>query len=531
MSHSDFLPKHNSPRRGAGWLALVGGGALLALLSWMIYIQFRIDVGTGKVAVLIRKVGIDLENGDEVAPTPEHKGVQRELLTEGRHWRNPLEFDWMIVDQEVIKDGELGYLVSLVGDDLPYGEFLARLDENGTPTTKGIVPGVLLPGRHPIHPFLYKLMREAPHTIPAGYKGVVTNLAGPLPPDPNQLLVPEGFRGVQEKVLPEGTYYVNPYETRINLVDCRSQRFNLAENKDIGFPSKDGFWVSLAGIVEFQVKPEQAAMVYVVYNESANGDSIDDEIVQKVILPNARSFCRLQGSNELGREFIQGETRKIFEDNFEKSMREACEKEGIHVLQALITRIRPPQKIAKPVRDREIAKQEEKQFKQQMLQQEQEQKLAVESELVKQKQAVVQADQEVVKLVTEAKREQEVAITKSNEKLGVAKFKLEAAKDEAEAILARGQADAEVIRFQNQADAAGWKQAVAAFQGDGAQYARYVLFQKMSSAYREIMVNTADSPIMQIFETFTVGGAKGPAPSVPPRTAGDDAAPTTSVTP
>jgi regulator of protease activity HflC (stomatin/prohibitin superfamily) len=514
MSHSVFLPDENSPPRVR--TATLFGLARGCFAGLTVYVQFLIDVGTSQVAVLIHKTGKDIQNSDEVAPGPEYKGIQRDLLTEGRHWANPFEYTWKVVDQEVIKERELGLLISLAGEDLPYGEFLAKVDADGNPLTKGIMPGVLRPGRYPIHPYIFSLKRDEPRVIPAGFKGVVTNLAGPLPADPNKLLVPEGFRGVQEKVLDEGTYYVNKYETRINVVDCRSQRFNLADNKDIGFPSKDGFWVSLDGIIEFRVKPEQAATVYVIYNESENGDSIDEEIVRKVILPNARSFCRLQGSNELGREFIQGETRKLFQDNFEKAMRAACDKEGIEVLQALITRIRPPQKIAQPVRDREIAKQEEKQFKQQILQQVQEQKLAIEAEMVTQKQAVVQADQDVVKLVTEAKREQEVAVTKSNEKLGVSKLKLDAAKDEAQAILARGRAGAEVVRFQNQAEAAGWKQAVAAFDGDGAQYARYVLLQKMSAAYREIMVNTADSPIMQIFETFTVdkprGKPAGPGP-------------------
>ena len=68
----------------------------------------------------------------------------------------------------------------------------------------------------------------------------------------------------------------------------------------MGFPSKDGFWVSLDGIIEFRVNPERAAQVYVEYNDSQNGDRIDEEIVAKVIMPNARSFCRLEGSKQVG---------------------------------------------------------------------------------------------------------------------------------------------------------------------------------------------------------------------------------------
>ena len=77
---------------------------------------------------------------------------------------------------------------------------------------------------------------------------------------------------------------------RINLVDCRSQRFNLAaKNEDMGFPSKDGFWVSLDGIIEFRIKPEKASEVYVIYNERKNGDAIDEEIIDKIIRLEPRS--------------------------------------------------------------------------------------------------------------------------------------------------------------------------------------------------------------------------------------------------
>ncbi len=342
-----------------------------------------------------------------------------------------------------------------------------------------------------------------PVTIPAGFKGIVTNLAAPLAAEPNRLLVENGERGVQKKTLEPGTHYLSPYVYRVDLVDCRSQRFNLGEEGDMGFPSKDGFWVSLDGIIEFRVDPDKAAEVYVLFNQNHNGPEIDEEIVQTVIMPNARSFCRLQGSNSSGRDFIQGHTRTEFQGAFEGSMREACEPLGIEIIQALITRIRPPEQIAQPVRTREIAKQQELQFKQQTLQQESEQKLAVGKALVEQKQALVAAAQTVVQVTTQAMQEQEVALTKANEMLAVGQLKLDASIDEAAAIEARGKAVADVIHFDNEAEAAGWKKAVEAFNGNGQEYAQYVLFQKLSASYERIMVNTADSPIMSIFESFS----------------------------
>src|SRR5580704_16592260 len=499
-----FAPPKFSNYVGLGTAAILLGGAII---GWVIYRQFIVDVPNEHIAILIKKEGLDLENSDEVAPDEEHRGVQSAVLTEGRYFRNPFYWDWKIVPQVVIKEGMMGIRVSLSGDDLPYGEFLARLDEKGQPITKGVVPGVLRPGRYQINPYLYQVAEAKPVTVPAGFVGIQTNLAGPFAKDPNRFLVPKGFRGVEAEPLQPGTYYVNPYVMRINQVDCRSQRFNLAaKNEDMGFPSKDGFWVSLDGIIEFRIKPEKASEVYVIYNERKNGDAIDEEIIDKIIRPSALSFCRLNGSNESGRQFIQGVTRTQFQEEFQKAMKTSCDPLGVEIIQALITKIKPPQKIAKPVREREIAKQQELQYRQQILQQESQQKLAIETAMVKQKEALVKADQEVIKATTQAEREMEVAVTKANQDLNVADFKLQAAKDEAMAIVSRGKAAAEVVHFQNEAEAAGWKQSVTAFGGEGAAFARYTLFKKMATAYREIMVNTKDSPIMQIFESFNAKG-------------------------
>lgn len=505
----------------AGGLWLLGV-VLLAFLGMSCYQMTLIDVGSGQIAVLTRKIGLDVTNSDEIAPTPQHKGVQRDVLTEGRYFRNPYVWSWQVVPQQEIASGEMGVKVSLTGDDPGYGEFLAKVDESGEAVTKGIVPGVLNPGRYPINPYVYQVERHKPTTIPAGYKGVVTNLAAPLARKPNSLLVGVTERGVQEQTLESGTHYLNPYVTRVDLVDCRSQRFNLGEEDDMGFPSKDGFWVSLDGVIEFRVNPEKASEVYVLFNRSENGPLIDEEIVQTVIMPNARSFCRLQGSNSSGREFIQGETRSAFQRAFEQEMRTACEPLGIEIIQALITTIRPPEKIAEPVRRREIAKQEELQYKQQVLQQESEQKLAVEKAMVEQKQALVTAGRDVVKSTTKAKEEQKVAVTLANQQLAVAQLKLDASQDEAKAIGARGLAAADVVRFDNEAEAAGWQKAVQSFDGDGQAYARYVLYQKLSTAWRRMMVNTADSPMMKILDSFTepVVQQKTAAPAVQPVAAG-----------
>ncbi|MBI1314561.1 band 7 protein [bacterium] len=529
MSDESLAPRQRRrpDRSGSGRsLGLTIAGIVgLIVLGVVVYHNCRVDVGTGQMAILIRKTGQDLVNRDEVAPSLRYKGVQKAFLTEGRYFTNPwdegprffnpYDWDWEVVDQLTIPPDKMAVLISLAGDDLEYGEFLGEADENQNPVRKGIVPQVLRPGRYPVHPYLFEVELHEPVTIDAGFKGVVTNLAGRFPGNANQLLVAEGERGVQDTTLNEGTHYMNPYMFRISKVDCRSQRYNLAEEKDMGFPSKDGFWVSLDGRIQFRIDPEKAAEVYVIYNEETNGDAIDEEIIRKVIMPNARSFCRLEGSNKLGKEFIEGETRMEFEKRFQEAMVTACEPLGIIIQEALITKIFPPEQIAQPIQERENARLEEEKFQAEIKQQEQEIKLAEEAALVKQGAALVDIGQDVAKVTIQAKKEQDVAKTKAEEKLAVARLKLEAAKDEAAAILARAKAKADVIGFENEADAAGWRRAVEAFSGNGREYAQYTMYQKLAAAYRRIVVNTADSPIMKMFDRLGERVEPESAPTAP----------------
>jgi regulator of protease activity HflC (stomatin/prohibitin superfamily) len=503
-----------------GSVILFGVAGLLGLLVW-IYLFCRIDVPSGHIAVLTKKTGQDIGNDIEIIPEEmfgEFKGLQAKVLSEGRYFYNPWHWEWDVVPQVEIPENRLGVRIRLYGDELEYGNLIAD-----TATKKGIDPEVLRPGRYPLNAIVYQSGQKppvnrqnyaelvelhAPIEIPAGFKGVVTLVSAPMAENPNTLLVEPGRRGVQEKTLDPGVYYINPYVERINLVDCRSQRFNLNTGGELGFPSRDGFFVTLDGRIEFRVAPDRAAEVFVTYNDRKNDDGIDarveEEIIQKIILPNARSFCRLKGSNHSGREFILGEKRLEFQQDFQKTLEATCKNQGIEIVQALITRISPPQQIALPVRQRQIATQKGEQYVKQIEQQESEKNLSIEQEMVKQKQALIEVEREVITLTTEAKRKQEVAIIGANQRKKVAEVELAAAKDQADAILSLGKADADVIGFGNEAEAAGWKQAVAAYEGDGNGYARWVLLRKLAPSFKQMMINTADSPLMQIFEEFNV---------------------------
>lgn len=522
MSYSQpVFDRDEFKRKFQKWGYVAALAAFVVVGAFLVYTEFRIDVPAKHFAVLTHKTGLDLENAQEVAPDKDHKGLQLDVLTEGRYFFSPYDWNWSIYPMIEIPKDKMGVRIRLYGDDLPYGDFMATSEK-----TKGIISEVLKPGRYPINAIVidkntkqvvgtpreksdYVEIIELwePKIIPAGFKGIETNLAGPMPDNPNALLVEDGKRGAQKTPLDPGTYYKNPYQYRINAIDTRSQRFNLAEGGDMLFPSKDGFPITLDGIIEFRVIPETAAKTYVTYNDISNDDprgssQIAKEIIDKVIMPNARAFCRLRGSNSSAREFIGGETRTAFQTAFQDAIRETCKAQGIEILQALITKIKPPEAIAGPLRDREVAVQELKKYTQQILQQDEEAKLATEKKMIEQRKMLVDADRDVVETVTKAEEEQGVALAEANRDREVAEKELAASKDQAEAILAKAKAEAAVIGFENVADAAGWKKAVEALGNDGEAFARYVLFKKIAPGYKSIMTNTADSPLMEVFRNF-----------------------------
>ena len=485
----------------------------------------RIEVPKENFAVLIKRTGAPLSNDAEVSPSAEVQGLQEKVLTEGRYFFNPYNWDWRVYPMVQVPIDKMGVRIRLSGDDLPYSQFLAKGESD-----KGIILETLKPGRYAINAMVtdgatgqeavggtrslrkdYVEIVELwdPKVIPAGYLGVVTNLAGQFSENPNSLTVAEGERGTQKETLPPGTYYRNPYIERINALDMRSLRFSLsekvegAEAEELSFPSKDGFPIELDGIIEFRLDPKVAPETYVIYNELENDSSssanVVGEIIRKVILPNARSFCRIEGSNKVAREFIGGETRAKFQEDFQAALTKECKGQGVIIEQALITKVSVPEAIAEPLRNRELAVQQRKQFTQEILQQEQEALLQMEKRLVDQKTKLIETEQEVVKQTTAALQEQLVDVERANQDKEVADKKLLAATDQATAIKVAAEAKAAVIRFGNEADAAGWKAAVKAL-GSGESLADYTLYKKIAPNFEKIMTNTGDSPFMRLFE-------------------------------
>src|SRR5438309_7743038 len=79
------------------WIVLgVSAVGLFLLYQLWVWEVERVEVGPDSFLVKVNLWGKDLENGEIVAPDPSHKGIQAEVLPEGRHFLNPILYGYEV---------------------------------------------------------------------------------------------------------------------------------------------------------------------------------------------------------------------------------------------------------------------------------------------------------------------------------------------------------------------------------------------------------------------------------------------------
>ena len=193
---------------------------LVVVLAWGIWMWgfCRFYVDPNEMAVITAKSGDPLPPGQILAKEGQ-KGVQENVLGEGRHFLNPVFYERKILPVTIIPPGKVGIVTSKVGDELPEGEFLAD------PGQKGIWRTVLGPGKYRLNPYDYKIDVVDAISIPIGFDGVITSLSGEQAPE-GQFAGP-GQKGIRADVLQPGLYYVNPREFKVDVLEIGLSQVSL----------------------------------------------------------------------------------------------------------------------------------------------------------------------------------------------------------------------------------------------------------------------------------------------------------------
>ena len=198
---------------------LIGLAVLAAAIGAFLWIFCRVYVPEGCMAVVTAKTGRPLPPGQILAEKGE-KGVLREVLGEGRHFLDPVNNEWKVVPATTIPLGSVGVVTSKVGKELPPGDILAPDD-----LSKGVWRRVLGPGTYRLNPEGYDIAVLSAVSIPIGYVGVVTSLAGE--PAPEGSFAGPGQKGVREQALQPGLYYVNPRAHQVDLVEVGMNQVSI----------------------------------------------------------------------------------------------------------------------------------------------------------------------------------------------------------------------------------------------------------------------------------------------------------------
>jgi regulator of protease activity HflC (stomatin/prohibitin superfamily) len=455
---------------------------LIFIVAIPLWVWCRIEPGYGEIAVLIKKTGKNLAMDQIIATSDEYKGVQLDVLPEGRFFKNPYSYSWTIIKATDVSAGKFGVLVRKFGKDLPGGSIIAP-DE----TYKGIVGDVLGTGKHRINPYAYEIKLFDDIKIAPGHVGVVTSLHGndvlsssnKVDSVDDGFLAEEGWKGVQRDVLKEGTHRLNPYLKAISIVNIQSQRFEFSGDEAIMFLTLDGFSVTVEGTLEFNLNVDRVAKL-----THEVGDM--DDIMKKLILPSARGFFRIEGSKKEANEFIVGESRQAFQNSLQEYLKGVCEGWGISLNSVLIRDIIVPQEIAGIIRDRELAAQEVKKFEQQIVQAKSKAELEKQNALAEQKRLMVDAETEKIRQLVMAEQDKLEKTIAAGTELAVSKVQLQAARADAEALLTLAEADRTVVATKNKADADVLKQQVSVYK-DESDYVRAQLYNVVAPNIQSIL--------------------------------------------
>jgi uncharacterized membrane protein YqiK len=320
----------NGGQKGPQIDVLLPGTYRINLNLFNIQIAPAIIIDANKVGLVTALDGIPLPDREYVAcPISGHndyqdgsafltkrgqRGPQLDVLRPGTYYINPFMFAVEIDNVAVIERGQVGVIVSNVGDE-PTVEMRKRLGS--------------------------------------------TQLGASEEEGKEKYVVPKGFRGIQEEVAGPGRYYLNRRAFMAYVIDTTNITIDWDEQQDTRFDqltviSKDGFPIQVSVKVVIRVRPDQAP--YMV----AKVGSIDN-LIQHVIHPMIDSSFRNQASTASAMSFLQSRSEE--QTKAETRARDDLERYHVECVSVLICQIRLPEDLMQTQTKRIIAEQQQEMYK------------------------------------------------------------------------------------------------------------------------------------------------------------------------
>ncbi|MBN9380043.1 MAG: flotillin family protein [Chitinophagaceae bacterium] len=233
---------------------------------WKWYWQYDITfqpftiVPTGKIGLVLARDGAELDTGailgrkvpcdsyqdaEAFLKNGGRKGRQTGIITPGSYRINTFLFDIEITDMISVPDNAVGIVTTLEGKPLEEGQIAGKIigDHNkfqdadlflNSGGYKGLQEQVILAGSYFLNPWFVKVDMVKMTEIPIGHVGVVISYVGNDGVDLSGVefkhgnIVAKGSKGVWAEPLGPGKYPINPYILKVELVPTTNLVLNWA---------------------------------------------------------------------------------------------------------------------------------------------------------------------------------------------------------------------------------------------------------------------------------------------------------------
>ena len=424
------------------------------------------------------------------------RGPQMTIIPQGTYRINPILFRVEKAPVTDVPDGKIGIITTREGTPLKTGDIAGpevpahnmfqdpmQFVANGG--TKGLQEQVLLNGRYFINPKFATVEFVDQTNVPIANVGVVVAYVGREGRDVTGAdfrhgnLVTRGEKGVWVDPLDPGMYPINPHTHKVKIVPTanvvlnwatgRTESHNLdAKLSTITVRSADGFSYNLDVSQIIHIPRNDAPRVIARFGSM-------EALVTQVLEPTIGNYFRntAQGSDVI--DFLTKRTER--QAQAKESIAKALGEYNVGAVETLIGDINPPPELMKPLTERKVAETQKHTFEVQTEAQTQRQQL-------EQAKALADTQPEVVAA------ERKVAIAKFNAESAVA-----SARGEAEAKTINAKADAEVTRVTGDALAS---KTLALGEAEAK-----VIKQKIDS------MDAANYAIVQVANALSAAGEKG----------------------
>jgi uncharacterized membrane protein YqiK len=268
---------------------------------------------------------------------------------------------------------------------------------------RGLQTQFILAGSYTLNPWAVDIETVEMTNIPIGNVGIVISYVGEDGIDVTGTdfkhgnIVKEGQKGVWEKPLDARLYAINPYTTKVEVVpttnivlnwaNARTESHDLDRNlSTITVRSKDGFTFNLDVSQIIHIPSNEAPKVISRFGSLKN-------LVSQVLEPTIGNYFRNSAQNEDVISFLTN--REERQSAAKEKISTVLKEYNVHAVDTLIGDIVPPHEIMKTLTDRKIAEEEQKTFETQMLAQKVRQKLESETALANMQGEIVTAVQSV----------------------------------------------------------------------------------------------------------------------------------------